>query len=53
MNPMKPTDQAFIRKVSELSGRNANERIGGSESVYQQVESPAVGRRHHTLMKTI
>ncbi len=33
MKLLKPTDKVLFSRMSELSGCNANERIGGSESV--------------------
>ena len=32
MKLLKPTDKVLLSRMSELPGRNANERIGGSES---------------------
>jgi hypothetical protein len=37
---MKPIDEAIFRMVSESSGRNASERIGGLENRKLQRPSP-------------
>ena len=43
MKLLKPTDKVLLSRMSELSGCNTNERIGGSESVIQKVEPATVG----------
>ena len=42
MNLLKPADKVLYSRMSELSGRNANERIGGSESKKIREVEPAV-----------
>ena len=45
---MKPIDKAIFGMVSESSGRNESERIGGLENPKPQGPSPAPkGRRQH------
>ncbi len=47
---MKPIDKAIIGMVSESSGRNESERIGGLENPKAPGAEPAPkGRRQHGL----
>ena len=43
MNLLKPSDKVLYSRMSELSGRNANERISGFENVYPEGRACSCG----------